>query len=214
MIFESILILAAAVMGLAIKPGAGMMMVMSRTLAQGMSACLAFATGFSIISIFFFLLVVFGYKFASGLDIVFISIVIKSFSAVYLIWLGVKGIQEEQEDMSFDGEKVVTFLDNLMASIFLTLSNPLTIVFYAGVLPTILDVKNITTYDILTVSCVITVIEFAVAIAYSLPILWCRHKMKKELFVGLRYFSSIVLILVGLYIGYTALPAEDLKLVF
>jgi threonine/homoserine/homoserine lactone efflux protein len=214
MAFESILLLAAAVMGLAIKPGAGMMMVMSRTLAQGMNACIAFAAGFSVVSILFFLLVVFGYKFASGLDMVFIAIVVKSFTAVYLIWLGVKGIQEEQEDMSFDGEKVVTFLDNFLASVFLTLSNPLTIVFYAGVLPTILDVENITFTDILTVSGVITVVEFAVAIGYSLPILWCRHKMNKDLFVGLKYFSSIVLIIVGLYIGYTALPAEDLKLVF
>ncbi len=214
MTLESILVLAVAVMGLAIKPGAGMMMVMSRTLAQGMGACLAFAAGFSIVSIIFFLMVVFGYKFTTHLDIVFISIVIKSFSAVYLIWLGIKGIQEEQDTLSFDGEKVVTFSDNLMASIFLTLSNPLTIVFYAGVLPTILDVKNITTSDIFTVSLVVIIVEFTVSICYSLPILWCRHKMTKELFSGLRYFSCIVLILVGFYIGYTALPAQDLKSVF
>ena len=214
MTLEAVLLLATAVFGLAIKPGAGMMMVMSRTIAQGMSACLTFVLGICIVSLLFLSLVVFGYKFIEGIDMVFISIVIKSFAAVYLIWLGVKGLGQASEPFYVEEAKVESFYDNLIASIFLTLSNPLTIVFYAGILPTILDINAIQKTDVLTMAFVICIVELVVAVGYSLPLVFFRHKAKPEFFRGLKYFSSIVIILVGLYIGYTALPAEDLRAVF
>ena len=214
MTWDAVFILAVAVMGLAIKPGAGMMMVMCRTLAQGMSACLTYALGFCIVSLVFLGLVIFGYKFADDIDVVFISIVVKSLAAVYLIWLGFKGLRDLQEEYQVKELKEENFVDNLTASIFLTLSNPLTIVFYAGVIPTILDVRSISFMDILIISIVICVVEFAVAIGYSLPLALYRYKLKPEFLSGLKHFSSIVIILVGLYIGYTALPAKDLTSVF
>ena len=214
MTIESILLLATAVFALAIKPGAGMMMVMSRSLSQGISACLTFILGICLVSLLFLGLVIFGYKFVEGVDIVFVSIVIKYFSAVYLIWLGVKGLQQANEPFFVEETKIESFYDNLIASIFLTLSNPLTIVFYAGILPTILDVNSIQKTDVFIVAVVICIVELVVALGYSLPLIWYRHKMKPEFFRGLKYFASIVIILVGLYIGYSALPAEDLKLVF
>ncbi len=214
MTWDAVLILAAAVMGLAIKPGAGMTMVMSRTITQGMGACLTYALGFCIVSLFFLGLVIFGYKFAEDIDIVFISIVVKSLAAVYLIWLGFKGLRDLQEEYHVQELQEESFVDNLTASIFLTLSNPLTIVFYAGVIPTILDVQAIMPMDILIISIVICVVEFAVAVGYSLPLALYRYKLKPEFLRGLKYFSSIVIIMVGLYIGYTALPAKDLTSVF
>lgn len=214
MTLDSILVLAAAVAALAAKPGAGMMMVMSRTIAQGMGACLTFVLGFCIVSLLFLGLVIFGYKFTENVDIVFISIIIKSLSAVYLIWLGVKGFQQASEQYYVEEVKIENFFDNLTASIFLTLSNPLAIVFYAGVLPTILDVSAISFQDVFIVSMVIIVVEYTVAIAYSLPLVLYRKRMKPEFFRGLKYFSSVVIIMVGLYIGYTALPAKDLASVF
>lgn len=214
MTLDSIIILATAVAALAAKPGAGMMMVMSRSIAQGMSACLAFVLGFCVISLLFLALVIFGYKFMEGIDVVFISIIIKSISAVYLIYLGIKGIQQASEPFYVEETKAESFFDNFTASLLLTLSNPLTIVFYAGILPTILDVNNIGGSDILTVAIVICVVELVVAVAYSFPFVLFRHKVKPEFFRGLKYFSSFVIILVGLYIGYTTLPAQDLTSVF
>ena len=118
MTLDSILLLATAVFALAIKPGAGMMMVMSRTMAQGMSACLTFALGFCIVSLLFLGLVIFGYKFIETVDIVLISIVIKSFSAVYLIWLGVKGLQQASEPLYVEGTKKNSFYENLQLQLF------------------------------------------------------------------------------------------------
>jgi threonine/homoserine/homoserine lactone efflux protein len=213
MTWDSVLIFAAAVGALAIKPGAGMMMVMSRTLSQGMSACLAFALGFVLISVLFLGLVFFGYKFVE-VDLIFISILIKSLSAVYLIWLGIKGLQALEDKYHIEQMKVESFFDNLSASIMLTLSNPLTIVFYAGIVPTLVNVKDVSLSDFGIMALVIAVVEFVVAIGYSLPLLWYRKKVNADFLRQLKFFSSIVIILVGLYIGYTAISSDALLSVF
>lgn len=209
MTIEAILTFALAVGALAIKPGAGMMMVMSRAISQGFGAVLMFAAGFCIISIIFLGLVVFGYKFVQ-VDLVFISILIKSFAAAYLIWLGVKGLMKAQQEYRVEESKAETLFENLTASLMLTLSNPLTIIFYAGILPTIMDVKIISFSQFYVLSLVIIIVEFAVAIAYSSPLLLFRKKVPDNFLHGLNYFSSIVIILVGFYIGYTAISSKAL----
>jgi len=213
MTIEAIFTLALAVAALAIKPGAGMMMVMSRSITSGWSACFAFVIGFCIISVLFLAIVVFGYQFI-GVDLVFISIFIKSFAAVYLIWLGFKGLQTANAPLHLQESKAKSFYDNLTASLFLTLSNPLTIVFYAGILPTIMNVNDITWGVFTLMAMVICLVELIVAVAYSAPLILFRRKFKPEHLNGLKIFSSIVIILVGLYIGYTAIPAKDLLSVF
>lgn len=210
---DAIITFAIAVGALAIKPGAGMMMVMSRAIAQGVGAVLMFVAGFCIISILFLGLVIFGYKFVE-VDLVFISILIKAFAAAYLIWLGIKGLMKAQEPHYMEESKIETAWENLSASLMLTLSNPLTIVFYAGILPTIMSVKNVGMAEFTTLSVVIIFVEYLVAIVYSAPLLLYRKKIPDSFLRGLAYFSSIVIILIGLYIGYTALPSKDLTTVF
>ena len=213
MTLEAIITLALAVGALAIKPGAGMMMVMSRSIASGWSACFAFVIGFCVISVLFLGVVVFGYQFID-VDLVFISIFIKSFAAVYLIWLGFKGLQKVNAPLHLQESKAESFYDNLTASLFLTLSNPLTIVFYAGILPTIMNINDISWNDFTIMAIVICIVELVVAVAYSAPLILFRRKFKETSLKGLKIFSSIVIILVGLYIGYTAIPANDLLSVF
>lgn len=213
MTLQAILTLAMAVFALAIKPGAGMMTVMSRSLSQGLEACLTFILGICIVSIFFLLIVVFGFKYIS-VDMVFISILVKSLAAVYLIWLGIKGLQEDNSGLSIEEVEARNFFDNLMASIVLTLSNPLAILFYAGIIPTILDVQNITGQEVFVASLVIIIVESVVALAYSAPLIYWRSKVNMQWLNRMRLFSSYVIIVVGLYIGYTAIPAKELLAVF
>jgi threonine/homoserine/homoserine lactone efflux protein len=213
MTLEAIMTFAIAVAALAIKPGAGMMMVMSRTVSQGIGACLTFVLGFCIVSIIFLGLVIYGYKFVD-VDLVFISIIIKSFAAVYLIWLGVKGLQNAKDQFHVSNVKIESFFDNLTASLILTASNPLTIIFYAGILPTILNIKEVGFNDFTILSFTIIVVEYTVAIGYALPFVLFRKAIPPNFMQALTYFSSIIIILVGLYIGYSALPSKDLTAVF
>lgn len=211
---QAIITLAIAVIALTLKPGPNMMMVMSRTIAHGMKACTAFMLGVFIVTLLYLALVFISFN-IPGLDMVFISILTKSLAAAFLIWMGVKGLQDIQlkyENNKFDDG--FDFFETFNSGLILTLSNPLTIVFYAGILPTILNMNEITFQDMMIVTVIVSSVEGLLPFLYCAPFALFRKKIPIKFLKGLRIFSSVVIILVGLYIGYTALPAEDLKLVF
>ncbi len=213
MTFEAMTTLAIAVLGLAMKPGPGMMMVMSRTLGQGMKACFTFLIGFLVITLLYLILVFIGFQMAN-FDLAFVMILIKSLAAVYLIYLGIKGLQNPNIDYVEETPKGHSFYDNLTASMVLTLSNPLVIVFYAGILPSILDVSVMTINDMVMIAAIVLFIEGIIPILYCAPLALYRKKIPLNFLKGMRIFSSIMIILIGLYIGYTALPAKDILFVF
>ncbi len=205
---EAIITLALAVLALAIKPGPGMMMVMSRTIAQGMIACYGFMVGFLVVTLAYLVVVLVGFQFAS-LDLVFISILIKSAAAVYLIWMGIQGLQNvELEYNKFDA-KGQSFFDHVTAAMILTAANPLVIVFYAGILPTVIDINAMNFNDMLIIIGIVLGIEGGVVLLYCGVLALFRKKIPISFLKALRVFSSVVLILIGLYIGYTALGAVD-----
>lgn len=209
---QAIITLAFAVFALALKPGPGMMMVMSRTMAQGMSACFSFLLGFLLVTFAYLMLVFISFN-IPGLDMLFITILIKTLAAVYLIWLGFKGLKDSHLEYLDDMEGH-SFFDTFSAATILTMSNPFVIVFYAGILPTLLDINAVTASDMMIITSVVLLIEGGMVLLYCTPLALFRKKIPVEFLKGLRIFSSVVIILIGLYIGYTALPANDLTSVF
>lgn len=206
--FQTIITFGLAVFALAVKPGPGMMTVISRTISHGMIGCYAFLLAVCLVSYFYLGLVLAGLKFAAE-DLVFISILLKSCCAVYLIYLGVKGLMNPDVELKIDEGKEQKLFDDFTGFLMLTLSNPLVIVFYGGLVPSILDVSAIGFGEVLTLMVVITVVEVAVAITYCLPFALSRNFLTPAILRRVTIGSSIVLILVGLYIGYSALPAQD-----
>jgi threonine/homoserine/homoserine lactone efflux protein len=213
MTLESIITLSIAVLVLALKPGPGMMMVMSRTISGGMGACFAFMIGFLAVTLIYVGIVLAGFQ-AIDLDIVFISILIKTLAAVYLIQMGVKGIMYPEVSYGVEDPQGHSFFDNLTASMILTASNPLVIVFYAGILPTLIDIDAMSFNDMVVIIIVVLGIEGIVPLIYCAPFAIFRKKISTNFLKGLRIFSSTILILIGLYIGAMALPSRDLISVF
>jgi len=211
--FAATLTLAIAVMGLSMKPGPGMMTIMSRTLSQGMPACFIYMLGVNIVNMFFLSLVLAGLHFAEN-DLLFLSILVKALAAVYLIYIGVKGLQHPDVDLNLKEGKVERLFDNLSASIVLTLSNPLVILFFAGILPSVLHVPEMTWQDVLIIAGVLIVVETGVAVAYCLPLAFSRHFFTPKLMKNINIGASIVIIIIGLFIGYSALPAKDIMSLF
>lgn len=213
MTLEAILTLGLAVMALALKPGPGMAMIMSRTISQGMGACFTFMLGYLNVTFIYLLIVFTGFHFAE-MDMVFITILVKSLAAVYLIWTGFKGLQSLSESLAIQDVEGEGFLDNFFAAVMLTASNPLVIVFYAGILPTLLNVNTMTVHDMSVIIMVVLAVELIIPVLYCIPLAMFRSKFPPSFLRGLKLFSSITIILVGLYIGYTAIPAQDLLSVF
>ncbi len=213
MTLQAVLTLSLAVLALEMKPGPGMMMLMSRTIAGGMRACLTYMLGYMIITALYVIVVLWGFQF-TNVDIVFVSILIKTLAAVYLIWLGVKGIQSLGDRLTLQELKGESFFDTLSAAMILTASNPLVIVFYAGILPTLIDVSVMNMNDMTIIMSVILFVGGGFPILYCIPIALFRKKMSEMFLRRLKLFSSIVIILVGIYIGASALPSKDVLSLF
>ena len=213
MTIEAIITLSIAVLALALKPGPGMMMVMSRTISGGMGACFTFMLGFLLITLVYLWIVLLGLHMVD-LDVLFLSILIKSLAAVYLIHMGVKGIMYPEVSYGVEEVRGHSFFDNLSAAIMLTASNPIIIVFYAGILPTVVDINALSFHDMLIVTAIVLGIEGIIPIIYCAPFALFRKKVPVEFLKGLRIFSSVIIILIGLFIGYSALPSKDLTSVF
>jgi len=206
---EALLTFAIAVLALALKPGPGMTMVMSRTIASGMGACFAFMTGFLLVTFIYVVVALAGFKMA-GIDIVFVTILLKTLAATYLIWVGIKGLMHPEVTYGSPEIEGHSFFDNFSSAALLTASNPLVIVFYAGILPTLVDVSSMTIDDISVIILIVLAVEGIVPILYCLPLAIFRKRIPENFLKGLRVFSSAMLILIGLYIGASAIFAEDI----
>jgi len=209
----AIFTLFMAVLALALKPGPGMMALISRTLAHGMPGCLLFMAGVLIVNTFYLSLILLGLRFAHD-DLLFISILLKALAAVYLIYLGIKGLQNPDIDMAMKDFKEERLFDNLTAAIMLTLSNPLVIVFFGGLMPSLINVPDMTALDVGIILAVIWGVELGVAVLYCLPFALSRSKMNATHLRKINIGSSLILIAVGIYIGYSALPAKDFLATF
>lgn len=198
-----------AVLGIALKPGPGMMAIMSRTLAQGMAGCMAFMAGVCIVTAVFLGLVFAGLKLAED-EVIFISLMLKAGTAVYLIYLGIKGLQNPDVHITMYEDKELKLFDTFTAGLAVTVSNPLVIVFYGVLLPSIIHIERLSVTDMGIVVAIVLFVETAIAMMYSLPVAYARNIITPKLLRNASLLSSVVLIVVGLVIGASALPASDI----
>lgn len=210
---QTIMTLSIAVFAFIVKPGPGIMMVVSRAMGQGIGAAIIALIGIEIAHTFYLTLVLSGLKFVEG-DIVFIAVFIKALAAVYLIWLGIKGLQSDVSNLSVESRGLAPAFDILSGAVILTLANPLVVVFYGGILPTILDIPQMTLGDAMIIVAVTTAIGFLVSLGYALPAVISRRFLTKDRLRQIGMFSSYALIVIGLVIGYAALPAKDIVSLF
>lgn len=203
---NAFLTLFAGVALLAAKPGPGMMTVATKAMGEGLTQVLYFMVGTNLVKILFFTLVVFGYGVISD-KALFVTILLKSFTALYLIWLGAQGLRKPDPEAEANQAiaKKSGFRDNFIAGFMLTISNPFDILFFAGILPTILDVNTITLTQYLVCAFVIVAADALVALSYAAPIALSRRFFVRPVVRKLNIVASIGLVLVGLYIGYTAM---------
>lgn len=205
---QAAITLFLTVLGFAMKPGPGMTTVMSRTMAQGMPGCLAFMAGFSIVTTCYLVMVFVGLSFLKD-NVLFISIFLKAVTAAYLIYLGIKGLQNPDVHISMHMDKEVKLFDTFTAGLMVTFSNPLVIVFYGVLLPSIIHIETLGVADMIIVIAIVLLVEVAVAVLYSLPIAYARDTITPQLLRKVSIVSCVVLIVVGLVIGVSAFPAHD-----
>jgi threonine/homoserine/homoserine lactone efflux protein len=150
-------------------PGPGIFAVTSCAIGRGFREAVALTCGVVIGDWIFFLLAAIGMT-ALARSMGDLFLIVKFAGAAYLIWLGVK-LWRARVDMAPGDDTSARrrrgFGRNVVAGMTLTLGNPKTIAFYAGLLPTFIDLKKLTPADIATMMLIMLPIVFGIPTAYA-----------------------------------------------
>jgi threonine/homoserine/homoserine lactone efflux protein len=95
-------------------------------------------------------------------------IAVKLAGAAYLIWIGVKLWREKPaQATAADAPVAPGDRRSLLAGFMVTISNPKTIAFYAGLLPTFIDLEKLSTSDALAMGAIVVLTVGLIPAAYA-----------------------------------------------
>src|SRR5436189_1721366 len=163
------LIFAIALSIAVATPGPGIFAVSSCAIGRGFREAVALVCGVVVGDLIFFLLAALGLTaLAHSMGDLFLFV--KFAGAGYLVWLGVKLWRARVETMAA-GTPLPTeqrgFARNALAGVALTLGNPKTIAFYAGLLPTFIDLEKLTPGDMAVMMLIMLPVVGGIPTAYA-----------------------------------------------
>jgi threonine/homoserine/homoserine lactone efflux protein len=213
---QAIITLSLAILILAWKPGAGFFLNVSIALRQGFWASFIFVFGAAIGDGIYFLVAYLG-VINSFAHFDFLIILVKSLGATYLIWYGIKGLRDgviAKQTKNLPTKK--SALEDFTTGIVFTLGNPITIIFFMALLPTIINLAAFETKDL---GIALFIVIFWGTIAYStvgataafLGKNIFKHERAMEI---LNIVTSSAIIAIGLLIGLSAFPLIDFQSLF
>ena len=212
MTFESAIIFVIALVVTWVKPGPGQAAIITRSLNDGFWAGWFVALGIVLGCVVYFLVAALGIAFISEYA-VDIGIFFKIFGAFYLFYLGYKGLtQIESGQWQARPDKITKreMMQNFTAGFLITMSNPITIFFFLGILPSIVPLADLTATDIL--------ISLGLLIYFGLMVdtiiaglAWqVRRTLSDEKWVKkINLFTSMGMILIGAFLLFTAIMNYD-----
>lgn len=166
---HNFLIFAVALSIAVATPGPGIFAVTSCAIGRGFREAVAMTCGVVIGDLIFFLLAALGMT-ALAHSMGELFLLVKFAGAGYLIWLGIK-LWRARVEPTPEGRLAASaprgFLRNLLAGVALTLGNPKTIAFYAGLLPTFVDLQKLTAGDMVVMMLIMLPVVGGIPTAYA-----------------------------------------------
>lgn len=167
---DSLLTLALAILVFGASPGPGIFAVVARALSQGFGAAMAMTGGLILGDLVFLTLAVSGMSaLAATMGEAFL--VLKLAGGAYLVWLGVKAWRTEPVPVGAAETGAAAArgpLRSFLGGFVVTLSNPKAILFYAAILPTILDLQAIDAAGLVAAGAVVAAVLLVVCAGYAL----------------------------------------------
>jgi len=157
--------LSTAMLLLAITPGPGVLATVSKALSAGFVRTIPLILGIVLGDLLFLLFAVYGLSFvAESFHGLFVWIRIAG--ALYLIGLGVALWRSKTQTHAspLPHANRQSFLSGLS----ITLGNPKVILFYLGFLPAFIDLETLSSYDVLTVAIIVSLVLGSVMLLYAL----------------------------------------------
>ncbi|MDI1248086.1 MAG: LysE family translocator [Lacunisphaera sp.] len=163
-------VLAAFAVALAIAvalPGPGIFAVVSCALGRGLRDALALIGGIILGDLIYFYLAVFGMA-ALARSMGEFFIVVKLAGAAYLIWLGLKLWRQEPAGPALAAAASPrNYRRSFLGGFMVTIGNPKTIAFYAGLLPTFIDLEQLSAGDAALMGLIVILTVGLIPAAYA-----------------------------------------------
>ena len=191
---KSLLVFAVALAIAAGIPGPGVLAVVSCAIGRGLKAALAMTCGLVIGDLVYFTAAILGMA-ALAHSMGELFFIVKLAGAAYLIWLGIKlwrakvdlapaAALEQSQASAVRSQR--SHLGNLLAGLGVTLGNPKTIAFYAGLLPTFIDLQRLTFPTAIAMAGIVVLLVGGIIASYALVAAQARG------FLGNRRYLKLV----------------------
>ena len=191
-----------------IKPGPGQAFKITSALNNGFWPAFYAAAGIVASCLIFFLVAVLGLKVITEFFYDIRSI-LKFLGGVYFLYIGYKGlkfIQSGQWKGRTSKSHKQSLVENFTAGFLLSLSNPLDIVYFLGILPTLVPVGAMEQGDIILGMSIIIGVALTVDVLVLLLVGQAKEALSNTKFVQrINLFTSIGFILIGLFLLYSAI---------
>jgi threonine/homoserine/homoserine lactone efflux protein len=186
---------------LALTPGAGLAMILSRTLGAGISAGVAVTSGLILGDFVFLGLAAAGLSaLASALGPLFE--VIKYAGAGYLLWLGYQAFADAAKPMILSAQAGRGFWHDMFFGLLVTLGNPKPLLFYGALLPSFVDIGSASFSDYLILGLIVAVLSYAVYGSYMLLIAKSRQLLRStQIIKRLNQTTDVVFISSGVIVA-------------
>lgn len=200
---ETIFLFVVSLILLWIKPGPGQALKITRALNDGFWAGFYIALGIITSCVIFFLVAVLGTTIITNFfnDA---SSVLKILGGAYLIYMGYRGLKNTRDgkwEGRLDQSHKKRFLENYTLGLLLSLANPLDIIYFLGIMPTLVPLGDFTTQDIMIGVSIVILIPVII----DGMILLLVHQVKEALsntkfVIKFNIITSCGFILIGLFL--------------
>lgn len=203
---DYIFILIIAVASISFKPGPGMAAIVARALENGFWSAFAVSMGAITIELFYFTLAYFSFSYIEN-QIDNFSIILKIIGSGYLLYLSYQTFKKSKILPDTSATQSITkqsVIKDYMVGIFVTLANPLVILFYTALIPTVLDLSSVNINGLLTALGIIFCVHFVILTSQCILASQVKMFLQDKVTMQKFNFASAVLLLgVALYILFS-----------
>lgn len=208
MTLETSFIFVISLILLYIKPGPGQAAIVTRALNDGFFAGFCVATGITFGGALYFSAVALGIAFVQ-MYIGPIGFVFKIIGAIYLFYIGYQGLKNI-ESGQWAGRKDTAnkreIVKNFTTGLLITLSNPFCMLYFIGILPSIVPLGELTAQDI--VICLILLVYFGLLVDSMIAVMASQVRdtlSNRRVVKQVNLLTSIGFVLIGAFLLFSAI---------
>lgn len=208
MTLDSILILLIAVASMSFKPGPGMAAIVARAMENGFLSAFLVSMGAITVELLYFTLAYFSFSFIESF-IPSLTILLKIIGSAYIFYLAYGAFKKSKILPTTNNKiKKEPYIRDYFTGVTVTLANPLVILFYTALIPTVLDLSTIDIEGLTTALLIIFAVHFVILTAQSLLASQVRVMLSDKMTLQkFNLVSAILLLGVGLYIIFSLIQA-------